>query len=1204
MKLNVLKNRYRIELANEDFFMALNKSSINLGENRVRYEYFENNIKKCFHEESDIYLLNEQNIWFSYITKNYKSFFAFGINKPKNNDSYIPLYVLDFSLKGIDSDCKGIYAQNDKAKVSVLLRNNDTEFINNLYSKISNSRLSKIDEFDNKNYFFVICNLYDQQLTEKIKDFIYNMKMISNSNIQDNPTDEKINVKETNYTICKYCGKNISDEVLDLNSSYIDFPNNQKTCLDCLEKIYSAKALKEIKKYVSLRLFNEKNLFKKVEDPKIFKSYLTVLKKQEILKCFNKGSYYLDKKIDLNRFIETYSNINYERNISDNLKQIVKSDYSKKIIENNSNFQSEPSNKICEVCKKVLTSNQFYRNDKNDDGLSQECRNCTKRKKAAHGLKEILKFVNCDQEFSKDILIEKSIKLPSTISQYLWDLQYLGLIKRNKTNDKYFIKMNDKLKEYCKEFKIPLDKEIKSTNTNINIKEINKQIKLLNHHNWTIRRTAANKLGKFANKRATIHLINALDDDNVFVKLNAIISLGKIGDERAIKPLNKISTEKNLNKSAILAIEQIESIKISDDSSNSSVKHNKSKLKVCSVCGEELLLSEFYKNRNNPDGLTNNCKKCLKEKRASNALKEIIKQVNFNSSFSKEKLKMNNISKSTMNAYINDLVDLGLLDYNSSKDNYNLVWNDKLCTFCKKNNIKSPKIDFISKDSLSKSNRVDLKLCNSCKESLPYSEFYNNKIYHDGLSIDCKNCIKEKRTVNAFKELLKYVNFNVPFSKDKIKKQINKSNHTIMSYLRDLTDLGFLETTQSSNGYILIWNDDVRRFFEKYSIQSLKIPKKSKNSLFKPIKNDLKICEACGNELNISEVNNINNSDDLINYCSDCQKELNASKGLADIICFFSINSTFPRKILEMKSNNSKNTIAEYLIDLLNLNLLEFHNKEKEIYSFILNDNLISFCKKYNIKLPESKEYQMDYSINTKYKPVADLKICDVCKKQLPINKFLKENNSPDGLSGKCINCLMIDNGVEGIREIIKYFNIDEPFSKEIFYMKSEKSKITINNYFQDLEDMEFLTYDKSNKKYMFIINDKLKLFCQDNYIILENPPWKTEIPDIVNNNDITNQITQISKEKGKYLNLELRQRVKQLEIIPILTEIEKKFSNLKLLELLVKPENDDKYQDYIIQVKVEILSEDLNDILKNLKSLDKPMKSQIEIFGLMKLKF
>lgn len=1210
MKLNVLKNPYRIELANEDFFNALTKSSVNFGKYKVAYEYFEDNTKKNFHEESDIYFFKDQNIWFSHITRDYRSFFAFGLDEPKTEDYNFPSYVLDFSINENDFNCKGIYAQDEKAKVSVLLRNNDTEVVKKFYSQITNSKLSKVCEFNMEYYFFVICNLHDLRLKEKIKDFIFTMEMISHSNAQDELADEKLSIKGTNYTICNCCGKNIPDDVLNLNFSIMSFPKNQKICLDCLEKIYSAKALKEIKKYVSLRLFTEKNLFKKVKDPKIFKSYLAFLKKQEIIKCFRTGTYYLDKKIDSDNFIETYSNTKYENNISDYLKHLASVDHSNKNIDYNFNSRNEPRKKICGVCKKVLSSNNFYRNDNFGDGLSQNCINCNKRENAACGLKEIIKFVNFDQEFSKDIVIEKSVKLPSTINQYFQDIQYLGFIERNKINDKYIIKINDKLKDFCKEYDISLNTQIKSIKNNINDKEINKQIKLLNHKNWTIRRTAANKLGKFDNKRATLPLINALNDDNVFVKLNAILSLGKIGDERAIKPLNKISQEKEsrLTKTALLAIDQIESIRLPDNSSKKSLENKKAKIKRCSICGEELPFTEFYNNRNNSDGLTDNCKKCLKEKRASNAFKEIIKQVNFNSSFYIDKLnKKNNISKSTFRAYLHDLVDLGLLDYNKSKNNYKLVWNDKVSVFCEKNNISSPKINEMTKNSLSKQNMVDLKICNSCKEKLPFSEFYNNRINSDGLTTDCKKCLKEKRTVNAFKELLRYVNFNVPFSKDKIIKQINKSNHTIMSYLRDLTDFGFLETNQSGKSYILIWNDDVRKFFEKYGIQSLKIPKKSENSLSNLIKNDLMICEECGKELTISDVNYIKNSDNLINNCRECQKELNASKGLMDIVSFFSINTTFPRKILEMKSNKSKNEIAEYLTDLLNLNLLEFHNKEKEIYSFILNNNLISFCKKYNIKLPKSKEYQMDYSINTKYKPFVDLKVCDVCKKRLPVNKFLKKSNSSDGLSGKCIDCLNVENAVEGIKEILKYFNIDQNFSKELFKERSEKSTTTINNYVVNLEDMGFLKQDKSNQIYKFILKDELKLFCQDNDIILDNNPWKSKLAQnlVKVNNDLTNQIMQISKEKGIYFNLEFKQIVKKIEIIPILTEIEEKISNLKLLELLVKPENgSDNDQNYIIQVKVEILSEELQRIIENLKSMDKPIKNQIEIFGLMKLKF
>ena len=301
MKLDVLKNRYRIELADEDFFNTLSESSLKFGKNKVVYEYFEGNFTKIVYENTDIFLLEEQNIWFSHINRNNKSFFAFGIDKPKKDDTNYPICILDFSLISNKSNCKGAYAQDKQGYISVLLRNHDPELEKKLNKSVSNDlQLTPVFDEDKKSYFFLICNLIDSNIPEKVKNFVNFMDMMTNQDLNDkfNLFHEKSRLKEDNTAICIICGKNISND--DINSSLINLTNNnQNKCIDCLEKAYSAQALREIKKLVSLKIFNEKNLLKKVDDTKLIHSYLSILKKQEIIKCFSNDTYYLNPKIDL-----------------------------------------------------------------------------------------------------------------------------------------------------------------------------------------------------------------------------------------------------------------------------------------------------------------------------------------------------------------------------------------------------------------------------------------------------------------------------------------------------------------------------------------------------------------------------------------------------------------------------------------------------------------------------------------------------------------------------------------------------------------------------------------------------------------------------------------------------------------------------------------------------------------------------------------
>ena len=597
----------------------------------------------------------------------------------------------------------------------------------------------------------------------------------------------------------------------------------------------------------------------------------------------------------------------------------------------------------------------------------------------------------------------------------------------------------------------------------------------------------------------------------------------------------------------------IQSSKIPKNINNSSSHKENVNLKLCDFCGEELPVSEFYNNHNNPDGLTTNCKRCLKERRASNALNEILKFVNFNVSFSNEKLKKSNKTYATLKSYLHDLTDLGLLEHNESENTYNLIWNDKLSTFCERYDIQSSKIPKNINNSSSHKENVNLKLCDFCGEELPVSEFYNNHNNPDGLTTNCKRCLKERRASNALNEILKFVNFNISFSNEKLKKS-NKTYATLKSYLHDLTDLGLLEHNESENTYNLIWNDKLSTFCEKYEIQSSKIPGNVIENLLNVETINTNVCKVCGEELKSSDY--INRGSDHFNsnvVCRTCTNEQSAINGLSEIMSLFSINSTFPKSILEMKSKNSKDVVKQYLDDMIELNLLDYHNKEKQIYTFILNNDIISFCSKHDIELPKSYKFQMDYSIKSKFKSQPNSKICDVCGENLPLQNYYKDEKSVDGLSAKCVTCFKKDNAAMGLEEIIKYVKTNEAFSKDLIMGKSTKLPTTINKYLKDLTDMGLLGYSETIGKYNLIFNNKLSSFCKEYNISLKNQIIDDEKLDNMVNNDLTNDIIQMSEETGSYFILEFKKIVRKSEIMPILTYLEDKIFDLKVIELLIK---------------------------------------------------
>ncbi len=214
--------------------------------------------------------------------------------------------------------------------------------------------------------------------------------------------------------------------------------------MDCLKKIYVAEAISQIKKIVSIKIFNEKTLLSKVDQLGYLLVIFKFLKKEDIIKNFgnNNDFYVFNDKEDLEDYDNIYSKFLNEKtsdaeNIPDNGSELI----SDKPIKN----------KICKVCGLDLDSSNFCKNDSSQDGFSIKCKKCSRKSYAVTALEKIEDYVELDIPFKKDDILNQ-VPNRTQFLDYIWTLQEFNLLIEDEQLNTYILKPQKELTEFIKKY--------------------------------------------------------------------------------------------------------------------------------------------------------------------------------------------------------------------------------------------------------------------------------------------------------------------------------------------------------------------------------------------------------------------------------------------------------------------------------------------------------------------------------------------------------------------------------------------------------------------------------------------------------------------------------------------------------------------------------------------------------------------------------
>lgn len=294
--------------------------------------------------------------------------------------------------------------------------------------KIPSSKIKrwiKKGQNGNKDYL-KFYQTYMQQLKEEQN----NISIKPQTENKSTPPKSKKTYHSTHDTIkkCNICGRKVNKN------------SKEDICKRCLKKQYAVKILQKLLKFIKIETPFKKSDLKRLNlsDMQIT-DYIWTLQEFNLI-SENNNKYSIKNKKILDNFA-----------VECGLKPIdIKVENSLKL------------SKTCKTCGKTLEISKFFTSSKSPDGHEDYCKSCKKLITTASCLKELLNYINCSQEYTKDEL-EKHFNNPFKLNAIIWALLDEDLLRIN--YDRNTCSLADE--KTCQEF---LNKYYQDTPT-LNIKQ-------------------------------------------------------------------------------------------------------------------------------------------------------------------------------------------------------------------------------------------------------------------------------------------------------------------------------------------------------------------------------------------------------------------------------------------------------------------------------------------------------------------------------------------------------------------------------------------------------------------------------------------------------------------------------------------------------------------------------------------------------------